>query len=50
MQQNMISWREWLNTHFPMWEILFLLELCRRGDEVNIGKTADGEVDFVAQR
>ena len=31
-------------------ENVVYLELCRRGYEVNIGKTADGEVDFVAQR
>ena len=31
-------------------ENIVYLELCRRGYEVNIGKTADGEVDFVAQR
>lgn len=26
------------------------LELCRRGYAVNIGKTADGEINFVASR
>ena len=26
------------------------LELCRRGYAVNIGKTSDGEIDFVATR
>lgn len=31
-------------------ENVVYLELCRRGYEVNIGKTIDGEVDFVAQR
>ena len=31
-------------------ENVVYLELCRRGYEVNIGKMADGEVDFVAQR
>lgn len=31
-------------------ENVVYLELCRRGYEVNIGETADGEVDFVAQR
>ena len=31
-------------------ENIVYLELCRRGYEVNIGKTADGEVDFVAHR
>ncbi|MEI3339871.1 MAG: ATP-binding protein [Eubacterium sp.] len=31
-------------------ENVVYLELCRRGYEVNIGKTSDGEVDFVAQR
>lgn len=31
-------------------ENVVYLELCRRGYEVHIGKTADGEVDFVAQR
>ena len=31
-------------------ENIVYLELCRRGYEVNIGKTANGEVDFVAQR
>ena len=31
-------------------ENVVYLELCRRGYEVNIGKTADGEVDFVAHR
>lgn len=31
-------------------ENVVYLELCRRGYQVYIGKTADGEVDFVAQR
>ena len=31
-------------------ENVVYLELCRRGYTVNIGKTPDGEVDFVAQR
>lgn len=31
-------------------ENVVYLELCRRGYDVNIGKTSDGEVDFVAQR
>ena len=31
-------------------ENIVYLELCRRGYEVNIGKMADGEADFVAQR
>lgn len=35
---------------FSNLENVVYLELCRRGYEVNIGKTADGEVDFVAQR
>lgn len=31
-------------------ENVVYLELCRRGYDVNIGKTADGEIDFVATR
>ena len=31
-------------------ENVVYLELCRRGNTVNIGKTADGEIDFVATR
>ena len=31
-------------------ENVVYLELCRRGYTVNIGKTADGEIDFVATR
>ena len=31
-------------------ENIVYLELCRRGYTVNIGKTADGEIDFVANR
>lgn len=31
-------------------ENVVYLELCRRGYTVNIGKTADGEIDFVANR
>ena len=31
-------------------ENVVYLELCRRGYSVNIGKTADGEIDFVASR
>lgn len=31
-------------------ENVVYLELCRRGYTVYIGKTSDGEVDFVAQR
>lgn len=31
-------------------ENIVYLELCRRGYNVNIGKTTNGEVDFVAQR
>lgn len=31
-------------------ENVVYLELCRRGYTVNIGKTADGEIDFVASR
>ena len=31
-------------------ENIVYLELCRRGYTVNIGKTPDGEVDFVAER
>jgi predicted AAA+ superfamily ATPase len=31
-------------------ENVVFLELCRRGYAVNIGKTADGEIDFVATR
>lgn len=31
-------------------ENVVYLELCRRGYKVNIGKTSDGEIDFVAQR
>lgn len=33
-----------------MLENVVYLELCRRGYSVNIGKTHDGEIDFVAQR
>ena len=31
-------------------ENVVYLELCRRGYSVNIGKTSDGEIDFVATR
>lgn len=31
-------------------ENVVYLELCRRGYTVSIGKTLDGEIDFVAQR
>ena len=31
-------------------ENVVYLELCRRGNTVNIGKTRDGEIDFVAVR
>lgn len=31
-------------------ENVVYLELCRRGYTVNIGKTANGEIDFVASR
>lgn len=31
-------------------ENVVYLELCRRGYTVNIGKTSDGEIDFVATR
>lgn len=31
-------------------ENVVYLELCRRGYDVNIGKTSDGEIDFIAQR
>lgn len=30
-------------------ENVVYLELCRRGYDVNIGKTSDGEIDFIAQ-
>ena len=33
-----------------MLENVVYLELCRRGYSVNIGKTHDGEIDFIAQR
>ena len=33
-----------------MLENIVYLELCRRGYSVNIGKTHDGEIDFIAQR
>ena len=38
------------NTVAAMLENIVYLELCRRGYEVNIGKTPNGEVDFVAAR
>lgn len=31
-------------------ENVVYLELCRRGYDINIGKTSDGEIDFIAQR
>lgn len=31
-------------------ENVVYIELCRRGYDVNIGKTSDGEIDFIAQR
>lgn len=33
-----------------MLENLVYLELCRRGYQVNIGKTLNGEIDFIAER
>lgn len=33
-----------------MLENVVYIELCRRGYSVNIGKTHDGEIDFIAQR
>ncbi len=33
-----------------MLENVIYLELCRRGYSVNIGKTANGEIDFIAQK
>lgn len=33
-----------------MLENIVYLELCRRGYTVNIGKTPDGEIDFIAER
>lgn len=33
-----------------MLENVVYLELCRRGYRVNIGKTAEGEIDFIAER
>ena len=38
------------NTVAASLENVVYLELCRRGYTVNIGKTADGEIDFVATR
>lgn len=38
------------NTMAAMLENVVYLELCRRGYDVNIGKTPNGEVDFVATR
>lgn len=37
-------------TVYSYLENVVYLELCRRGYTVHIGKTPDGEVDFIAQR
>lgn len=47
--QEIKNWEKIVNSLASDFDIVYL-ELCRRGYTVNIGKTSDGEIDFVAVR